>query len=150
MSLHSNPGETEARSSRGGQSPSALSLLPAPQVSTASLIPTPLASLRFGYRRQTRVISQEGIWTFSGVGGELAPTTLASCFHSQSGAAAASVGPGRAGEAAGRDSEPNLLPYPWPARQAGKTGLSSMLTLCPDWMWLLWDFLIFSFKVDFF
>lgn len=42
-----------------------MSLLPAPQVSTTSLIPTPLASLRFGYRRQARVISQEGIWTFS-------------------------------------------------------------------------------------
>lgn len=63
MSLRSTPG---ARSSGGGQfSQCSVSLLPAPQISTASLIPTPLASLCFGYRRQTRVISQEGIWTFS-------------------------------------------------------------------------------------
>lgn len=36
----------------------------------------------------------------------------------------------------------------WSARQAGKTGPSSMPTLCPDWV-RLWGFLISSFKVDF-
>ena len=54
----------------GAVSQCSVSLLPAPQVSTASL--------RFGYRRQTRVISQEGIWTFSleWVGSWLPPPRL--------------------------------------------------------------------------
>lgn len=34
--------------------------------------------------------------------------------------------------------------------QAGRTGLSAEHTLGPDWVWFLCDFLILSFRVDFF